>query len=122
MTIKQAIEMADLSAPNELEHGLKIAWLSGLEGGVISDVLEQHRKDDLDFRPYGWDTDPETVLLVPPPWDELYVTYLIMRIHLENAEIERYNNEALLFEEQLQRWRSYVVRHNRPRGVCALKF
>lgn len=132
MTIGKAIEMADLSAPNELEYGLKAAWLTGLEGGVITDVLEQHRLDQradkhglsLQYEDdvFDWSTDPERELQVPPPWDELYVTWLVARIHLENAEIERYNNEALLFEEQLQRWRSYVVRHHRPRGVGALRF
>ena len=122
MTIGKAIEMADLSAPNELEYSLKVGWLSGLDGAVITDVLEQHEPEDRDFTGYDVTTDPETALLVPHPFDEFYITYLICRIHLENAEIERYNNEAMLFNEQLQRWKNYVVRHNHPRGVGALRF
>jgi len=122
MTLGKAIGLADLAAPNELEYPLKVKWLSTLDGSIVTDVLEQHRQEDIDFPGYDAGTDPETALLVPDPWDELYVTYLIMMIHLENSEIERYNNQALLYADQLQRWKSYVVRHHMPRGVCAIKF
>jgi len=49
---------------------------------------------------------------VPAAYDSLYVDYLVMEIDLNNADYERYNNDALLYAEKLKRWLNRLSRIN----------
>lgn len=122
MTLTQAIHQADLARPNELEPELKLAWLSALDGQIHRELLSAHLGPVPDLPVYGPETDPETELLVPGPWDELYVRYLLMRIDLENGELERYNNDAACFNRSWRAWAGDYVRTHTPLGVNALRF
>jgi hypothetical protein len=122
MTYLEAVRRADLTRPNELEPELKTGWLCALDGTLRREVLlacegevpPERRPEDL---------VPETAeLLVPFPDDELYVFYLVMRIDLENGELERYNNDAALFRSALQTWAAARRRSHRPFGAERLRF
>jgi hypothetical protein len=123
MTIFEAIALADRLRPNELDPALKLRWLSALDGQIHAELWEAHLETPQPFPGYDGDTElRETQLLVPRPYDELYVVYLVMRIDLEHGELERYNNSAARFN---QLWRSYAAnycRNHRPKGEERLKF
>lgn len=46
------------------------------------------------------DTGEDTVLLVQPPYDELYRHYVEAQIHYANGEMERYNNACAGLEQR----------------------
>lgn len=121
MTLSQAITRADLSRPNELEPELKLAWLTALDGR-LQRLLRAHEGPVPDLPGYGPDTDPDTVLPIPAPWDEIYVLYLLMRIDLENGELERYNNDVLLYNRAWQAFAGDFTRTHMPLGVDRLRF
>lgn len=122
MTIQTAIGLADLTRPNAFEPELKRFWLSHLDGQIQAELLEPHGRS-ADFTGYAADADPETTqLLVPWPFDDLYVRYLVMRIDLENGELERYNCDAAAFNRIYASWASWYTHHHMPQGVPALRF
>ena len=122
MTAAEAIARADLTRPNELEPELKLAWLCALDETLRREVMLRCEGEVPPARRPG-DLDPEgTELLVGFPDDELYVYYLVLRIDLENGELERYNNDVRLYEQARQSWAAAYCRAHRPLGARALRF
>ena len=121
MTLAAAIELADLSRPNEFDASLKRFWLSALDGQIRAELYESCGETPA-LGIYDGSADDETELLVPWPFDDLYVRYLVMRIDFENGEFERYNNDAAAFNRILQSYAGYYVRHHLPQGAAALRF
>lgn len=62
------------------------------------------------FTGYSRDFDGARELLIPPPWDEVYVYYLYAQMDQRLGEIERYNNDAALFNAA---WNDAVTWYNR---------
>ncbi len=123
MTILEAITRADQIRPNELEPAVKLRWLSTLDGQIHGELLNSHEPEPGPFSGYGEDTELiSTELLVPWPYDELYVRYLLMRIDLEHGELDRYNNEAASFNRLWQSWAGQYCRTHLPKGVSGLSF
>ncbi|MBR3019573.1 MAG: hypothetical protein IKH57_21255 [Clostridia bacterium] len=102
MTIDQAIHTADELKPNQIERARKIDWLSRLDGRIYKELMCTHERRGPEevpdtFSGYKQDTDQDTVLLAPAPYDEIYRFYLEMHIDLANQEYDKYNNSAMLY-------------------------
>ena len=102
MTIDQAIHTVDILKPNQIERARKIDWLEMLDRRIYHDLMCTHERENAEevpdrFDGYGQDTDPDTVLLAPPPYDEIYRFFLEMHIDLVNQEYDKYNNNAILY-------------------------
>lgn len=122
MKATEAMFLADQTRPNEYEPELKLRWLSALDGQVRAELLDAHEQED-EVRPApGPEPAPEEELLIPWPWDDIYVRYLVMRIDLENGELDRYNNDAAAFNRIYRSYACHYVQHHRPRSVEALRF
>ena len=114
MTIQEVIAAADLAQPNELEEELKGFWLAALERQLRQELYDAH------------EDPPEPgaqELSAPPPYGELYLRYLLMRIALEQGEYARYNNASRLFDAYYRAYAGWYCRTHRP--ICtadSLKF
>ena len=123
MTILEAITRADQIRPNELEPAVKLRWLSTLDGQIYTELLAAHADGPERFGGYDGETELQsTELLVPGPYDELYLRYLLMRIDLEHGELERYNNEAAGFNRLWQSFAAQYCKRHQPLGVRQLRF
>lgn len=128
MTIKEAIDLADLARANEVEPELKLMWLSSLDGQIYQEILRRHwflpdELDKLGFQGYDSETDiNNTRMLVEPPYDELYVNYLMMRIDLYNNDLDLYNNDTAVFDRSYLAWTNWHNVNHRPFGLRALRF
>ncbi len=123
MTILEAITRADLLRPNELDPAMKLRWLSTLDGQIHRELLEAHLPAPAPFRGYDDKTELQsTSLLIPHPYDELYLSYLLMRMDLEHGEPDRYNNDAAEFNRIWQSCAADYCRSHLPRGVSGLRF
>lgn len=118
MTAEQAIRLADLTRPNEYEPELKLFWLSRLDGRIREELYRTH-EDGEDPSCAG---GPERELPVGWPFDDLYVRFLVMRIDLENGELDRYNNDAAAFNRMYQSYAGWYTHHHTPLTVPALRF
>lgn len=115
MTIIEAITNTDALKGNTCTMDQKINWLSRVDSMVKRLIIDLHEgAEEIQFAGYGRDTDTETVLLVPEPFDEMYIRYLEAMIDLTHGEIERYNNDMDLFNTAFQTYRAYYTRTHMP--------
>lgn len=58
------------------------------------------------------DTDKDTTLLLPHPFDEAYVTYLQAQNYKHLREYDDYNNYMRLFDEQLTAFNKWYIKRS----------
>lgn len=116
MTISEAINTLDSQKHNTFSRQDKLGWLSRLDGQIHRELLCAGTGQVDGFSGYTTETDPDTKLLVPAPWDEIYLHYMTAQIDYLSGELTRYTNAALLYNTTLA---SYVRHYNRthtPQG------
>jgi len=80
MTIKHAIMRFDLLHPNQLSYDQKLSFLSELDEMVYKEMIPIYKVGlEVAFKPYTTETNPSTELLVPFPFDDVYIKYLAIR-------------------------------------------
>lgn len=72
--------------------------------------------------PYDPDEGMHTALLIPEPYDGLYVHYLLAMIDFHNAEYTRYNNGMQLFNEVYAAFAAAVTRAVKPKQGHYIRF
>lgn len=99
MTIEGAIARVDRLRPNSVTDKDKVAWLSSVDGLVHREIILAHEHgEELDaFAGYDAGTDKGTELLVPFPYDEIYIHWLCAQVDYVNMEMDKYNNDRTLF-------------------------
>ena len=122
MKIIDAVNAVDLRKPgNPYSTEEKVAWLANLDGQIKVSVLDACEGEDFDWVPYGPDTNMETVLLVPPPFDEIYESWLCSCIDRANGDWSAYQNSAGLYNTQFSAYQAYYIRTHKPKS-CGRQF
>ena len=117
MTLMEAMHRADALKPNTYSNEEKIKWLSILDGLIKTKLIDTHEGgEDVVFNGYEADTPLTTELLVPAPYDDIYVHWLTMHIDLTNGEYARYNNNIVRFNDTLSAYTNYYNRTHMPKG------
>lgn len=115
MKISEAIAQVDDLVPNNFEPKKKIGWLSNLDTRVKTQIIDAHEcKNPVYFYGYDSEMDQEMELLVPPPYDEMYLRWLEAQIHYHNSDDERYNNAIVLFNNAYKGFKEYYTRTHMP--------
>ncbi len=115
MKIKEVIETAkSLRQGCVLSEKNAIRWLRTLDKTIKTEIHDtsEGADENIDFDSY----DGETVLLVPEPYCELYISYLCAQIDRSVGELNRYNNEMSIFESTYQRYAAFYNRTHTPKG------
>ena len=117
MKIAEAIDQIDNLKHNTYGHSDKIQWLSRVDHMVKTQIIDTHEgAEDVYFYGYDGDTDIETEMLVPAPFDELYLRWLEMQIDYANGEYTKYNNSAMMFNTSYQAYSNHYNRTHMPKG------
>ena len=61
--------------------------------------------------------DAERQLLLPDQFTDAYIYYVSSKIDLQNMEVDRYNVNAMAFEEQFQNYAKWYRRTHKPKEV-----
>ena len=118
MTIIEVINRLDALKANTYSQTDKVAWLSQLDLLVKTQILDQHEGNPAGgFSGYTDATPGSTVLLVPAPFDELYLRWLEAQIDYYNGENERYNNAIALYNALFEAYANHYTRTHRPCGA-----
>ena len=115
MTMIEAIGRLDALRHNTFRQEEKIQWLSQVDGLVYQEVISTH-EGGTDFRPYDAQTPLEQELLVPAPYDELYLHYLEAQMDYYQGEADRYNRAMGMFQSVLTAYINYYNRTHLPLG------
>lgn len=116
MTINEALLQCDTLQPNAFSREDKLRWLARLDGMVLHEIIRTHQplpdegevtEDDV---AYDAQTDGDTPLLIPQPYEQLYLLWLGAMMDFHQGEFARYNNALSLFNET---WRAFAALYNR---------
>ena len=115
MEISEAISTVDTLKPNTFTPEDKVGWLSTLDSKVVTQIINAHEGPEPVFF-YGYDSvlDQETELLVPAPYDEMYLRWLEAMIDYHNSEDGRYNNAITLFNNAYEGYKKHYTRTHMP--------
>lgn len=115
MKIIEAITKLDSLKYNTYSQDDKIDWLSRLDKMVKDQIIDTHEgAESVSFDGYTVDTPPETVLLVPAPYDEVYLRWLEAQIDYHNGEYDKYNNAIIMFNTAFENYQSHYNSTHRP--------
>lgn len=116
MKIIEAIQKVDTLKPNNYSSEDKIKWLSTLDGIIKIEIIDTHEgSDKVEFN--GYDISSlETELLVPAPYEDIYVKWLEAQIDYNNSEIGKYNNSMAMFNIAYGNYERYYNRKHMPIG------
>jgi hypothetical protein len=122
MTIAEAIDLIDSRKPNHFAADDKIRWLNSLDGYVKNEIINAHEGyEDITFTGYDSETDATTELLIPSPYDEVYLFCLEKEIDYAMGEIAKYNNSSTAYNVALMNYRNYYRRTNMPLNSGGIK-
>lgn len=118
MKIIDAITRIDSLIFNTYTQQDKIGWLSDVDWDVVRNVMKCKHTE---FQGYGSDTDLQTELLIPAPYDKAYLLWMEAQIHYYNAEYDRYNNAIVMFNKQFSEFAAFWNREHRT-GIFGKRF
>ena len=110
MKITKAIQLADILAPNKLPIELKVHYLNEVEGMAAIDVMMLATADVPVYTADNIDVE----MLVKPPYDKIYVDYLVAMIHFANGEMNKYGNTFGKFNESMGEYHRYYFSRFHP--------
>ena len=116
MKIIEAINGIDSLKHNTYSERDKVAWLSRLDAMVKKHIIDTHEGDEVTFTGYDDSTDLQTELLVPAPYDEVYLRWMEAQIDYHNGEYDRYNNAMDMFHTAYEGYQNYYNRTHMPKG------
>ena len=116
MTILEAINRVDATKPNSYTQIEKIDWLSTLDGIIKKEIIDTHEGgENIAFDGYDVDTGLDTVLLVPAPYDDIYIRWLEARVDYANGEYNKYNNSATAYNAAFEAYARHYNMHHMPK-------
>lgn len=127
MTVMEALNRVDALKPNNYTNSEKIQWLSTLDGLIKTKIIDTHEGDhrhrhrpgngeSISFEAYDEYNDLTKEMLVPAPYDEIYILWLVAKIDLSNGEYTKYNNSATAYNNVYNDFAKFYNRTHMPKS------
>ena len=117
MTILEALSRVDALKFNTYTASEKVAWLSNLDSAVKNLIIDNHEGGEaISFTGYDENTEMNTVLLVPAPFDEIYLRWMESQINYHNGELEKYNASIIMYNTAFDAYANFYKRNHMPRS------
>ena len=113
MTRIDAIKEADRLKPNAFPAEDKLRWLERLEKRIRREILLQHEGTVPALGNFGSE-ELNLELLVPSPYDEMYIHWLCAQMDYYNGEPDSFNASNAMFEAMFGQFRNDYRREHRP--------
>lgn len=111
MKISEALQRIDALYPNSFSEEDKLRWLSNLDWTIKVEIIDIRSTHSV-YSGYNADTDMETELLAPAPYDDMYIYWMQAMIDWNNQELASYNNSISRFNEVYAKYRNWYNRDN----------
>jgi len=109
MTVNDAIAKVKDRKPNAYSEESLTDWLNECEAMVQREMFLTVPEEIVQYK---WPEDMDTELILPRPYDALYVTYMIMMIQYTQEEYIAYNNTNAMYQTQYEAAQGYFNRQN----------
>ena len=116
MTIQQVLDQVDRRKANMMAREDKIAYLNEIENQIHREIImtHEHTQEQETAPSYDDETDAGTVLLIPVPYDKLYVFCILSQIDQDYQEADKYNNDRAQFETNYEEMSDWYTRTHMP--------
>lgn len=117
MTINEVIAKCDFIYANTIDNKEKIYLLSQLDGRVKTDILDKYEStEEAEFSGYTESTAQNTVLMVPFPFDNIYVSWLVAHMYLLMEERNKYNDWLNIFNAEWDSYARYYAQNHKQKS------
>ena len=107
MTIETCMNLVDAMMPNGVESAVKLRLLGEIEGRVRVELLGEVPDGGYEFTER---TPMTTELVVPHPYDQMYLLYLMAMMDFLGGDTAHYENSAALFNTVFQSYGKWLKR------------
>ena len=115
MTIIEAINRLDNLKFNTYTQSDKVEWLSRLDSAVKLQIIDNHSgAANIPFNGYDENTPLDTVLLVPAPYDEVYLRWMEAQIDYHNGEYDKFNNSIIMYNTAFDAYQKHYISTHTP--------
>lgn len=104
--LRPGTSLTDPEAPMEL-----MALLNRIEAGVQTDMLLMFRPEAI----YRLPEDEDESLLIPPPYDDMYVLGLLAEIDNAMGDLAQHNNSVAKFNQRQADAQKWIIRNFDPK-------
>lgn len=111
MTTKKLVELLRELTPTEFSDSILLMWISNCENTILTDVLLASPEDCVELTELN-----DEKLLVPHPWDKLYLPYMQAQVAHANGEYDHYGNYIALFNAYLEEYARHIMETVQPTG------
>lgn len=111
MKLTDAISQAVLLTGAAVEPSVMCRWLSELDGQLS---LTLYKTDSIINYQMPGENEESPVLLVPYPWDGMYIHYLEAMCYYTTGDFGRYQNSMAMFNLGEKRFREWCIRMHYP--------
>lgn len=118
MTLIEAITKIKAVKPNTFLQQDIIRWLSVLDGIIKKEIIDTHEGGEgVTFNGYNESSDLTVDMLVPAPYDDIYIRWLEAQMDYANGEYNKYNNSVAIYNEAYTNFARYYNRTHMPKGT-----
>lgn len=107
MTVKECMEFVDDVKPNAFPPYAKIRWIGELEGKIANEIFLMAPCELKQFAYTGAEA-ANFELLLDPPYDDLYISYLTAKVDSKNGEFNRLSTTAQAFNRKWQEFAAFI--------------
>ena len=109
MTVNDVLTKVKDRKPNAYNDESLNDWLNECEAMVQREIMLTPPEEIIQ---YAWPDDRDRELILPRPYDALYINYIKMMIEFVQGEYGDYNNTNSMYEEQVKAAQGYFNRLN----------
>lgn len=136
MKIREAIEKTNRLHPNTMDEEDMYKWLSDLDHTIWDEVIMTKEDAPMEvvidednppadpskveptpkqFKPYVYDTDADTELLIKAPYEEAYIAYLSAKCDFYEGDTAAYTNQMILYNSLYNEFAAAYTRAHMPK-------
>lgn len=109
MLVKEAIQKVKERKPNAYNDEALLDYINEIEAMIQRELYLETPEQIVQ---YEYPDGLEEELILPTPYNMIYVTYVIMMIQYNQEEYTAYNNSNALFQTEYQEAQKYFNRQN----------
>ncbi len=115
MTIDEAVAKVDALRQNLIPFDVKVGWLQTVDRTVYEEIIRGRvGEEDVPYPTYG-NGDGDMKLLIPSPYDEIYVYRLEAEIFYTLNEVRKQANALTRYNELMSAYAAKYAREHRAK-------
>lgn len=109
MKLSEAIERVKAEKPHSFSEDHCTLFITEVEA-----LVQEYLGIQADKRiEYDWKEDGNKELIVPAPYDALYISFLKAKIDYANEEYESYANNQAIHADDMEEFKAWAVREDK---------